>query len=162
MDFSKENHVLVVFPHPDDEAFGVSGTIMKYIDAGVPVTYACLTFGDMGRNLGYPPFATRESLHSIRKAEVEKSASIMGVNDLRLLGYRDKTLEFEEHGKLKGDITKMIEELSPTRIITFYPGYSVHPDHEATADAVIEALGDIPHEKRPALQIGRASCRERV
>ena len=77
----------------------------------------------------------------------------MGVNDLRLLGYRDKTLEFEEHGKLKGDITKMIEELSPTRIITFYPGYSVHPDHEATADAVIEALGDIPHEKRPALQL---------
>ena len=30
MDFSQENHVLVVFPHPDDEAFGVSGTIMKY------------------------------------------------------------------------------------------------------------------------------------
>ena len=39
----KERHVLVVFPHPDDEAFGVSGTISSYRDMGVPVTYACLT-----------------------------------------------------------------------------------------------------------------------
>ena len=153
MDFSNENHVLVVFPHPDDEAFGVSGTIMKYVDAGVPVTYACLTFCDMGRNLGYPPFATRESLHTVRKKEVEESALIMGVTDLRLLGFRDKTLEFEEHGKLKGVIEDMISELSPSRIITFYPGYSVHPDHEATADAVIDALKDMPKDKRPKLQL---------
>ncbi len=62
-----EQHVLVVFPHPDDEAFGVSGTITSYIKQGTPVTYACLTLGEMGRNLGMPPFATRESLPSIRK-----------------------------------------------------------------------------------------------
>lgn len=153
MEFSNENHVLVVFPHPDDEAFGVSGTIMKYIDAGVPVTYACLTFGDMGRMLGYPPFATRESLHSIRKAEVEESARVMGLKDLRLLGFRDKTLEFEEHGILKGVVTNLVEELGTTRIISFYPGYSVHPDHEATADAVIDAVKEMPKESRPSLQM---------
>jgi bacillithiol biosynthesis deacetylase BshB2 len=149
----QERQVLVVFPHPDDEAFGVSGTIMKYIDMDVPVTYACLTFGDMGRNLGYPPFATRESLHSIRKKEVEKSASVMGVEDLRLLGYRDKTLEFEAPGHLKGVMLDLIEELNPSRIISFYPGYSVHPDHEATADAVIEAVTELPAESRPTLQL---------
>lgn len=153
MDFSNENHVLVIFPHPDDEAFGVSGTIMKYIDAGVPVTYACLTFGDMGRMLGYPPFATRESLRAIRKAEVEESARVMGLKDLRLLGFRDKTLEFEEKGILKGVITNLVEELSTTRIISFYPGYSVHPDHEATADAVIDAVKEMPIENRPKLQM---------
>ena len=37
-----ERQVLVIFPHPDDEAFGVSGTISKFIHEGVPVTYACL------------------------------------------------------------------------------------------------------------------------
>lgn len=149
----KERHVLVVFPHPDDEAFGVSGTIMKYIDSGVPVTYACLTYGDMGRSLGYPPFATRESLHDIRKQEVEKSAKIMGLTDLRLLGYRDKTLEFEQPGHLASVIKDMIDELNPSRIISFYPGYSVHPDHEATAEAVLNAVEDMPPSERPALQL---------
>ena len=48
-----ENHVLMIFPHPDDETFSSAGTI-SYIENGVPVTYACLTLGQMGRNLGNP------------------------------------------------------------------------------------------------------------
>lgn len=73
----QEKHVLVIFPHPDDEAFGVSGSISSYIDAGIPVTYACLTLGEMGRNLGNPPFATRESLPEIRRKELEEAAKVM-------------------------------------------------------------------------------------
>ena len=73
----KERHVLVIFPHPDDEAFGVSGTIASYIEMGVPVTYACLTLGEMGRNLGNPPFANRETLPAIRKKELQASADAM-------------------------------------------------------------------------------------
>ena len=72
MDIKNERHVLVVFPHPDDEAFGVSSSIAAYIENGTPVTYACLTLGEMGRNLGDPPFATRESLPLIRKEELKK------------------------------------------------------------------------------------------
>lgn len=149
----KENHVLVVFPHPDDEAFGVSGTLSKYRDMGVPVTYSCLTYGDMGRNLGFPPFATRESLYKIRAAEVQESARLIGIEDMRLPGFRDKTLEFEEPGVLTNLIRDMIVELGTTRIISFYPGYSVHPDHEATAEAVIEAVASLDADKRPSLQL---------
>lgn len=147
----KERHVLVVFPHPDDEAFGVSGTIIKHIQNGTPVTYACLTLGEMARNLGNPPFATRESLPEIRKAELKKAAEIMGIKDLRLMGYRDKTLEFENDEELANMVFKMIEELNPSLIISFYPGYSVHPDHEATARAVVRAIRRLPKEKRPKL-----------
>ena len=72
MEIEQERHVLVIFPHPDDEAFGVSGTIAVHTERKTPVTYACLTLGEMGRNLGNPPFATRESLPDIRKAELQK------------------------------------------------------------------------------------------
>ncbi|MGM0843453.1 MAG: bacillithiol biosynthesis deacetylase BshB2 [Bacillota bacterium] len=147
----KENHVLVIFPHPDDEAFGVSGTISQFIKGGTPVTYACLTLGEMGRNLGNPPFATRESLPLIRKEELKKAAEVMGITDLRMMGYRDKTLEFENDETLANMVTELIQELNPSLIITFYPGYSVHPDHEATARAVVRAVRRFPKASRPKL-----------
>lgn len=38
-------------------------------------------------------------------------------------------------------------------IISFYPKFAVHPDHEATAEAVVRTVGRMPKEKRPRLQL---------
>lgn len=147
----KERHVLVVFPHPDDEAFSVSGTLALHRKAGTPVTYLCLTLGEMGRNLGNPPFATRESLPKIRKSELIEAANAIGIDDLRMLGFRDKTIEFEDDEKVTSIISDAIQELNPSLVISFYPGYSVHPDHEATARAVVRAVGRLDEKDRPKL-----------
>ena len=37
-------------------------------------------------------------------------------------------------------------------IISFYPKFAVHPDHEATARAVVRTVGRMP-EARPRLQL---------
>lgn len=147
----KERHVLVVFPHPDDEAFGVSGTIVQHVQSGTPVTYACLTLGEMGRNMGVPPFANRETLPLIRKQELEEACRVLGIRDLRLLGYRDKTVEFEDENELADRIAAIVAETNPSLVITFYPGYSVHPDHDACGAAVISALTRWPKEERPTV-----------
>lgn len=147
----EERHILVVFPHPDDEAFGVSGTLAQYANSGVPITYACLTLGEMGRNLGNPPFATRESLPEIRREELKKAAEAIGIQDLRMMGLRDKTVEFEDDEKMVQMMTSLINEVNPSLIITFYPNYAVHPDHEATARAVVRAVRRIDEEQRPRL-----------
>jgi N-acetylglucosamine malate deacetylase 2 len=147
----KERQVLVVFPHPDDEAFGVSGTIATHIDMGTPVTYACLTLGEMGRNMGNPMFANRETLPLVRKKELKEAAAAIGITDLRMMGLRDKTVEFEDEEKVVGMMTSLLEELKPSLVITFYPGYSVHPDHEATGRAVVEAVRRVPEGERPKL-----------
>ena len=147
----KERHVLVVYPHPDDEAFSVSGTIASYRTMGVPVTYACLTLGEMGRNLGNPPFANRETLPHIRKIELEQAAVAMKLDDLRLMGLRDKTVEFEDDEKMVKLMTDLIEDTNPSLVITFYPGLSVHPDHDATGRAVVRAIRRMPETKRPVL-----------
>ncbi|HLR10968.1 MAG TPA: bacillithiol biosynthesis deacetylase BshB2 [Sporosarcina sp.] len=147
----KERHVLIILPHPDDEAFGISGSIAAYRQMNVPVTYACLTLGEMGRNLGDPPVATRETLRDIRKAELLQSCEAMGLTDLRMLGFRDKTVEFEDDEKMVQLVTDLIDETNPSLVISFYPGYSVHPDHEATARAVVRAIRRIHEEDRPKL-----------
>ena len=44
-----ERHVLVIFPHPDDETFSSAGTLAKLYPKGTPITYACLTLGTNGQ-----------------------------------------------------------------------------------------------------------------
>lgn len=143
--------ILVIFPHPDDEAFGVSGTIASHIDKGDQVTYICLTLGEMGRNMGNPLFTNREELPHIRKVELKEACRRLGIQDLRQFGLRDKTVEFEDQKLLAGRILEVIIELNPVKIITFYPGYSVHPDHDACGSAVIRAVKMIPEQKRPTI-----------
>lgn len=141
--------ILVVFPHPDDEAFGVSGTLAKFIAEGAKVTYACLTLGEMGRALGNPPIADRVTLPLIRREELIASCQAIGIQDLRMLGFMDKTVEFEPKEVVDAAIRSIYEEVKPTLVITFFPEYSVHPDHDATGASVIRILQDVPAEERP-------------
>ena len=121
-----ERHVLVVFPHPDDEAFAAGGTIRLLTDQGVPVTYACGTLGQMGRNMGKNVFANRETIPNIREKELKDACEAMGIQDLRMLGFHDKTLEFEDVDFVADKIEAIIQEVNPSRIITFYPEHGVH------------------------------------
>lgn len=143
--------ILVVLPHPDDEAFGLSGTLAKHIHQGDHVTYACLTLGEMGRNMGTPLIANRITLPSIRKVELEESCRAIGIQDLRLLGFHDKTIEFEDPEVLDGVIDNLLKEIQPTIVYTFYPGYSVHPDHDATGAAVVRTIQRLPKQERPTV-----------
>jgi len=144
-----EQKVLVVFPHPDDETFGCGGTIALFTRSGVPVTYVCGTLGQMGRNMGKPFFANRESLPHIREAELEEACEVLGIQCLIKLGLRDKTIEFEDPELLIDRLEKILREVQPTLVLTHYPGYSVHPDHNALSDVTIRAISRLPVQERP-------------
>lgn len=144
-------HVLVVYPHPDDETFGPGGTIALHAQAGTPITYLCGTLGEMGRNMGSPITANRETLPQLRKRELQEACSVFGITDLRMMGYHDKTVEFEDRHALVDRIYEAIMEIQPTAVYTYYPGHAVHPDHEAMAEATVQALLRIAPQQRPVL-----------
>lgn len=144
-----EQHVLVVFPHPDDETFGCGGTLALFAKSGVPVTYICGTLGQMGRNMGKPFFATRESLPNIREAELEEACEAIGIQHLIKLGLRDKTIEFEDPETLIDRIERILREVRPSLVLTHYPGYAVHPDHNALGEVTIRALSRFSVQERP-------------
>src|SRR5690625_5373541 len=100
-----EKHVVIIYPHPDDESIGCAGTIRKYREQGVPVTYLCGTLGEMGRNMGSPIFANRETLPKLRVEELIEACKILDI-DLQLLGYRDKTIEYEDRQEVAGQDRK--------------------------------------------------------
>jgi N-acetylglucosamine malate deacetylase 2 len=146
-----ERHVLAVYPHPDDESFGKAGTLALYTKSGTPVTLICGTLGQMGRNMGKPFFANRETLPALREQELRDACEVLGIEDLRLLRLRDKTLEFEDPEILADAIENVISEVKPSLVITYYPRHGVHPDHNAMSAATVRAIKRMKMEERPVL-----------
>lgn len=149
-DPATEAGVLVVLPHPDDETFSAGGTIAALSDAGVSVTYLCATYGDMGRRMGKPPVATRESLRDIRVDELRNACAVLGAR-FRYLGLRDKCVEFEDPAEVAATIRGHIGELRPSTVITFVPGHGVHPDHDAIGWFTVLAVRGMAAAARPRL-----------
>ncbi|WP_088187005.1 bacillithiol biosynthesis deacetylase BshB2 [Desulfosporosinus sp. FKA] len=144
-------HILVVFPHPDDETFGCGGTLALFAKSGIPITYICGTLGQMGRNMGNPFFANRETLPKIREAELEEACKAIGIQHLIKLGLRDKTIEFEDPEPIVTRIEQILREVQPSLVLTHYPGYAVHPDHNALGELTIKAVSHLSTQDRPTI-----------
>lgn len=127
--------LLVVLAHPDDESFIIGGTLARYALAGADITLLCATRGEMGRRLGTPPIATRESLPDLREQELRRACAALGVADLRLMGLRDKTVDYYDPDDLAERIGRVMTELRPQAVITFHEERGGHADHCAIGRA---------------------------
>lgn len=72
---------LAVFAHPDDVDFGCAGTIARWVDEGVEVTYLIVTRGDAGGFDDTP----RERMPARREAEQRAAAAALGVRRVDFL-----------------------------------------------------------------------------
>lgn len=77
-----------IFAHPDDEAFGPSGTLMKEIDEGADVHLITLTTGQAGMNPD-----NHADLGSVREQEWRKAGELIGATQLHALGFEDGHLD---------------------------------------------------------------------
>ncbi len=132
---------LVVTAHPDDVDFGAAGTIARWVDAGTAVTYCVITDGDAG---GFDPAVPRADIPAIRRAEQEAAAAVVGVKDVRFLGYPDGRLLVSI--ELRRDISRVIRDVRPQRLLCQSPErsyqriYASHPDHLAAGEATLCAV----------------------
>lgn len=133
--------ILAVLAHPDDETFGLGGTLALYSRRGYNTYYVCATRGEAGssdeeRLKGYKDTA------EMRTDELMRAAKILGLKGVFFLGYRDSGMPGMEANRhpdaqinhpveeVAGRVVKYIRELKPDVVITFDPigGYK-HPDH---------------------------------
>jgi len=134
------DRALVVIAHPDDVDFGAAGTIAQWVAAGIVVTYCLVTDGDAGGFDDTP----RAEMPALRRAEQVSAARVLGVDDVRFLGYPDGRV-YPTHD-LRRDISRVIRQVRPQRLLTQSPervwarlGAS-HPDHRATGEATVNAV----------------------
>ena len=133
---------LVTFAHPDDAEFLCGGTVALWVDDGTEVTYVCATDGSAGWN---GPDLTREEIAAKREEEMRAVAGLLGVHDVRFLGYRDGMLE--PSLDLRRDLTREVRRVRPDVIVAQDPSrlwsgrtYINHPDHRAVGEAVLAVV----------------------
>ena len=123
LEYPKKGRVLILAPHPDDEAIGLGGTIIKHIKRGDKLKIVYLTDNKKNRNL--------------RTKEAKKAAKIMGVKKIEFCHFIDGKLS---NGK------KEIKKISSI-LLKFKPGIiyvpfflDPHPDHQMTARVLKSVL----------------------
>lgn len=150
-------NLLAVLAHPDDETFGMGGTLALYARHGVGVHLVCATRGEVGEVA--PHFLEGfTSIGELREHELRCAAGKLGLSSVDFLGYRDsgmpgspnnthpRALAAAPVDEVAARVTGYIRKYRPQVVLTFDPigGYR-HPDHiaihQATA-AAFHAAGD--------------------
>jgi len=152
MEKNKNLSLMAVLAHPDDETFGMGGTLAKYAFDGVDVYLICATRGEVGEMdeeflKGFNSPAER------REYELRCAATNLGIKEVIFLNYRDSGMAGSEHNqhpdslfsanleKVAEDVIQIIRRVQPDVVITFDPigGYR-HPDHIKIHEATVEAF----------------------
>lgn len=130
----QKKNVLAVFAHADDETVNCGGTINHFSRSGAVVTLIVLTSGERGNPEGRPDPALKE----IRRREVEKAATILGVSRLIQQDFGDGQLS-QRKDEITTYLAQAIRDIAPDAILTHDPsGLYGHPDHMACANVLIE------------------------
>src|SRR5215212_350685 len=128
--------MLVVRPHPDDESSATGGLLACYSARGVRTAVATCTGGEEGEihDPDLDPVADFPRLREIRERELRAACEILGVRDIRLLGYRDSGMRDtpgNQHpdafcqadpAEAAGRLVKVIRELKPQVMVTEQAG----------------------------------------
>jgi LmbE family N-acetylglucosaminyl deacetylase len=117
---------LVFSPHPDDETFGMGGTLLLAKEQGIDVFLITVTNGRMGGHADDDQIQVIET----RKDELENASQLLGIKQLYFLDVNDREVTVDDDVIQK--IQDIIYQLSPATI--FFPSIlEPHPDHRATA-----------------------------
>ena len=138
LDDADIGRILSITAHPDDVDFGAAGTIARWTDAGIEVTYCLVTDGDAG---GLDDDIPRAEMPALRRAEQVAAAKCVGVHDVRFLGYPDGRVEATLD--LRRDLARVIRQVRPDRVVCPSPERNYarmgasHPDHRAVGSAAL-------------------------
>ena len=123
--------IMGIFAHPDDESFGLAGTLARATMQGHPAAIVCATRGEVGE-IADAALATPETLGQVREDELRAACAAVGVHDVSFLDYVDGQLADANENEAIGRIVAHLRRFRPAVVVTFAAngGYG-HPDHMA-------------------------------
>jgi N-acetylglucosamine malate deacetylase 1 len=131
-------NVLVIAPHPDDEAIGCGGAICKHVEGGDQVIVAFLTSGELGLK-----HLEQGAAWKIREAEAQAAANVLGLSEICFLRQPDWTLGDAVDPAAEA-LTEVFESLQPGMVYVPHPA-EWHPDHKAAVAILQKTLANNGH-----------------
>jgi LmbE family N-acetylglucosaminyl deacetylase len=115
--------------HPDDEAGGFGGTLLRYAERGVETHVICLTPGQAATHRGNA--RSDEELSAVRRSEFEAACKLLKVSHGTVLNYPDGRLDRQDFFAVVADLARRVRELRPHVIMTMGTegAITAHPDH---------------------------------
>jgi LmbE family N-acetylglucosaminyl deacetylase len=151
--------LLAVLAHPDDESFGLGGTLALYARRDIDVHLVCATRGEAG-DVKPEHLEGFNSKTERRMYELHCAADVLGLAGVHFLDYRDSGMSGSPENnhpqalaaapvdEVAARVSDYIRLLRPEVVLTFDPigGYK-HPDHIAIHNATVKAfdLAADPH-----------------
>ena len=134
-----KKHLVAVFAHPDDEAFGPSGTLLSETAAGTKLHLVLLTAGEAGKNTQGGDLAKQ------RLAEWHTSAQLLGASSQHFLGYHDGQLNNHHMQAIADKIIDIVAsqttEAEEVELMSFeFGGITGHIDHIVASRAAAAAF----------------------
>lgn len=134
--------VLVISPHPDDEAIGCGGTIRKHVRRGDEVRVIFLTSGEAGGH-GRSPEDTRR----LREIEAHDAALLLGLKAIEFWRQPDKHLRATR--EILARLRRAVLEFRPSLMYVTHQR-EMHSDHQAAFRIVERTVAGLG-EKKPAV-----------
>ena len=109
----KNNKVLVVAAHPDDEVLGCGGSIALHMLKGDQLTVLIMADGVNSRD-------SKSQSQSVveRKKDAQQANNLLGVNNVILLSYPDNEMDTVSLLEITKDIERVIDDVKPNIIYT--------------------------------------------
>ena len=133
---SKNNKILVVAAHPDDEVLGCGGTIAKYLNKGARVKTIILTKGISSRHKKISNHVKKLQSKLLKSSLLANKA--IGVRDVSFYDLQDNEFDSVPLLSLVKILEKEIKEFKLNKIFTHFI-HDLNIDHQYTAKAVITA-----------------------
>ena len=130
------SRVLVLSPHPDDEAIGCGGTLVGHASEGDEIRVVFLTSGERGGH-----GLSRTETQALREAEAEAAAEILGINTIEFWRQPDGGLSSGE--PLAKRVRQLLLAWGP-KVIYVPHNAEAHEDHRAAARLLKRAIVNMP------------------
>ncbi|MCA1808963.1 MAG: PIG-L family deacetylase, partial [Lentisphaerae bacterium] len=157
LELQDNDRIMVLAPHPDDEALAAGGLIQEALARGLPVKVVFLTNGD-NNELSFMLYRKRpvlapaavRAMGAVRQGEAVMAAAVLGLEPEHLvfLGYPDfGTMSIWEHHW--GDVPPFRSMLTHVRAVTY--NTALRPGAPYRGEEILKDLESVLRDFRPTL-----------